>query len=157
MASQPHMVSRSADATVSEQDWTSPLLADHGDAPSSYVEPNRLPVAYPKKPTSLSMETKALARSSVRLPGAHMEHTLIDFNIGTAGLGLPASILNDSHFFGEPSSPTHPWRRVTNGESSFSLVIWGRKHWLPARWQQCRLIVSSNYPSHILSHDLTRP
>ena len=69
MASQPQMVSGSADAVVSGHDWTSPLLPRDGDAPSSYVKPNRLPVSYQEKPTTLSIETKALAKSSVGLSG----------------------------------------------------------------------------------------
>lgn len=72
MASQPQMVSGSADAAVSEHDWTSPLLPHDGDAPSSYVQPNRPPVSYQEKPTTLSMETKALAKSSVGLSGVHI-------------------------------------------------------------------------------------
>lgn len=72
MASQPQTVSGSADAAVSEYDWTSPLLPDHGDAPPSYVKPNRPPLAYHDKSTTLSVETKALAKSSVSLSVIHL-------------------------------------------------------------------------------------
>ena len=72
MASQHQIVTGSAGAAVPEHDWTSPLLPDNGDAPSSYVEPNRPLVAYHEKRTTLSMETKALAKSSVGLPAVHI-------------------------------------------------------------------------------------
>lgn len=72
MASQPRTISGSADAAVSEHDWTSPLLPNDGDAPPSYVEPNRPPLAYRDKSTTLSMETKALAKSSVSLSAVHL-------------------------------------------------------------------------------------
>ena len=123
MASQPQIVSPSANAAPSEHDWTLPLLPDRGDAPSSYVEPNRPPVVYQEKPTTLSTETKALAKSSVRLSGVHMHHNPTEVITGTVGLGLPASILDDTLFIGKPAPLTHSWRCMSNGEPSFSLVI----------------------------------
>lgn len=122
MASQPQTISASADASVSEHDWTSPLLPDHGDTPPSYVEPSRPPLAYRDKSTTLSIETKALAKSSVSLSGVHLWHTQIKFITGTVGLGLPASILDDTYLTGKPWPPTHPWRSMSNGKSSFSSV-----------------------------------
>ncbi len=72
MASQPQILSVRAHAAVSEHDWTSPLLPNDEDVTSSYVEPDRPPVIYQEKPTTLSMETKALAKSSVGSPEVHI-------------------------------------------------------------------------------------
>ena len=110
MASQPHILSGKTDAAVSEHDWTSPLLPDHGDAPSSYVEPNRPPAACQEKSTSLSMETKALAKSSVGLPRVLIQCNPIELITGTLGLSLPASVLHDTLFIGKPSPPAQLWR-----------------------------------------------
>lgn len=67
MASQPEMVNRNVDAVPAEDSWTSPLLPDHTVVVSSYGEPNTFPSAYLETRTTLSRETKALAKSSVRL------------------------------------------------------------------------------------------
>ena len=72
MAPQARTINGSADAAASEHDWTSALLPHDGDAPPSYVEPNRPPAVCQEKPTTLSMETKALARDSVSLPEVHI-------------------------------------------------------------------------------------
>lgn len=72
MASAHQRVTGSADAAVTEHDWTSSLLPHNGDVPPSYVEPNKTPVAYHEKPTTLLTETKALTKSSVRLLGGHI-------------------------------------------------------------------------------------
>lgn len=66
MASQPQIVNGIVGAAPAEDTWTSPLLPGHTVVASSYVEPNKFPSAYLETRTTLSRETKALAKSSVR-------------------------------------------------------------------------------------------
>lgn len=104
MASQSQMDTGDVKASQTDQEWTSPLLADERAAPS-YADPNWLPVRCKEKRTTLSRETKALAKSSVGQSGVHPWHIPIEIITGTHGLGLSAPILDGPHCLGRQPSP----------------------------------------------------
>ena len=99
MASQSQINTGNVDTARPGHDWTSPLLPDHGVAPS-YVDPNWPPALCKEKRTTVSRESKALVKSSVGQPRAYPWRIPIETITGTLGLGLSASILHGSYCFG---------------------------------------------------------
>lgn len=70
MPSQAQNVDSIVSVTPSEDTWTSPLLPGPTATPS-YVEPDKFQSPHGEGRTTFSRETKALAKSSVRLLEIH--------------------------------------------------------------------------------------